>query len=203
MSENVEEKVVIEPELLEEHDFSEAELVDENTDWKAKALELKGLNKRRAAKLKKANEFLSQTEKKQPTTPTIEKQNSGYEDALRLSQLSYLNSLGIPKEDHDYVIDEAKNVGKTIDSIMAFKYVQEDLKTRQEERKVKTSLPTASKRSGTASVDSADYYLAKVERGDITLGQIPDVKVRREVRKMREVKSGGHDGDMIFGRLKG
>src|SRR3990167_9909517 len=54
-------ELVIEDELLEEGDFTPEELADENTDWKAKAEELKGLNQRRATKLRKAKEALSKS----------------------------------------------------------------------------------------------------------------------------------------------
>src|SRR3990167_6960961 len=123
------------------------------------------------------------------------------DDYGKLVNLSFLNSLGISKEDHQYLLDEAESTGKQLDVVVDFKYVQEELKNRKEERMVKEAIPKGSKRSGDSSGDTAYYYFGKMERGEITLGQIPNKKLQQEVRKMKEQKYGGGTG-MVFGSIR-
>lgn len=65
--------VEIGDEDISEEDFSPDELADDTTDWKAKAQELKGLNKRRATKLRKAKESLGKVSELEAELATLRK----------------------------------------------------------------------------------------------------------------------------------
>src|SRR3990167_4022134 len=57
--EKIDTTVEIKDEDIKEEDFTSEELEADTTDWKAKALELKGIAKRRATQLAKAKEKLN------------------------------------------------------------------------------------------------------------------------------------------------
>ena len=193
------------PEIVETHDDEG----NDTTNWKEIATQLQssakqyeGLAKRNHSDLSKIKTDL-ETLKNDPRLQESIQKGSGYDN--KLVQLSFLNSLGVPREDHEYILEEAASTGKELPVLMDFKYVQEELKNRKESRAAKEAIPSGSKRSGGASANSAEFWLAKIERGEASLGQIPDLKLQREVRKMRETKSsGGRMGTtpVVFGSIR-
>ena len=191
MSENV-EKVEIEDELLKEDDFSEEELNDETTDWRAKALELKGLNQRRANKLKKAKELLSKPPPSPlpPPPPPPEKKEFDY------GEMAYLEAKGVSEEDYDYLLQESQNTGKPLKNLLGFKYVQEALASKKEERQTKEALPTGGKRSTSSARDSVEYWLAK---GELPPWSEPELrrKVVNAKIKREEAKSTFTDNPIV------
>ena len=164
----------------------------DTTDWKERAQELeqKAIRQREKTKAMKAELEALKSKSKEG--------KSGYENTL--VKKAFLNSLGVPKEDHEFLLEEAERTGKELDGLMDFEYIQEGLRKRKDSRDTKAAIPTGTKRSGVAPKDSADYWFAKIERGEATLGQIPGVQLQRQVRKMREDKSGGTG--MIYGSIK-
>lgn len=181
--ENVKDEVIIEPELLEEKDFTSEELEDDNTDWKAKALELKGLNKRRATKLGKLKEVYSKIEPKSApeNKPNPEKPKEGFDYA----ELAYITAKGISDEDVSFVEETVKNTGKQLKDLLGTKWFQTELQERKEERITKEAIPIGSKRSGSSSKDSKDYWISQIDSGKAKLSDIQDVSLRREVNNAR------------------
>jgi len=154
----------------------------ETTDWKAEALKAQelarqqaGIAKRNATRLKKLREQAQPSEKKANS-----KEKTGFD----YGELAYLTAKGISDEDHDFLLSEAKSTGKELKDILGFKYVQEALKARSDDRKAKDAMPSST-RSGNAGRDSKDYWLAKIEAGTATVMDIPDFQLRSEVVKAR------------------
>jgi len=146
----------------------------DTTDWKAEALRARGIAKRnqtRLEKLKKAAET-----KVEPAVPPEEKKVEKSEDYAELAKKSYLNSRGIPEEDHDYLFSEAESTGKKLSEIVGFRYVQEELKNRKDTRASENALPEGSKRSASAARDQVEYWLAKGE-----LPPASETELRRKV----------------------
>ena len=198
-------ETIIEDADIQEADFTPEELADENFDWKAESLKLKGLNQRRATKLRKLKENL-----KPEIKPKTEVQQDKIEnkkevdyarDAHLLAQETYFIANGIKGEDE---IELAKRIisetGKSEREVVGMKYFQSELKELRDARATKDALPSSSKRSTTTQRDSVDYWLAKLENGG-KLFDIPDVKLRREVvnARMARGKQTNHFTDRPFG----
>ena len=177
--ENVKEEVIIEPELLEETDFTPEELENEETDWKTKALELKGLNKRRASKLAKVNELLKKPPESKPNPEPVKKEGFDY------AELAYLTAKGISDEDVSFVEENVKNTGKSLKDLMEAKWFQSELLERKEARVTKEAIPVGSKRSTPSGKDNVDYWRTQIEAGKAKLSDIPDINLRREVLNAR------------------
>lgn len=179
--ENKIDPVDISDEDITEGDFSEAELADETTDWRAKAEELKGLNKRRATKLRKAKESLAKITELEVELQTLrqkppeDKQTSGPD----YGQLAYLAAKGIEhEEDISYVTQIAGETKESLDKVLTKPYVQAELKLRAETRKTAEATPGSPVRSADARRDKVEYWLNK------PFAEIPP-EMRREVVKAR------------------
>ena len=162
------EEVVISEEDVTENDFSPEELDDNTTDWKAKALELKGLNKRRATQLKKAKDALT----KPPVVPPKEEPKESSE--LDYSQKAFLLAKGI--EEFDLVLEEAKKFGGSLknlklEDLIGNPYFKQRLETLRTTKANEIAADGKNNRSGTgAGRTSVDYWLAKGEHPPKELG---------------------------------
>ena len=181
-------KVVIEEADIQEAEFTPEELADETIDWKTRAQELKGLNRRRASKLAKAKEAIEQFSKvllSKPEPPVKEpepKVKNEFDDTENL----LLDVKNIPQEDRDYLFKEHQSTGKNLRSLLGFKYVQEYLDEQKQKRDTEAGLPSGNNRAGGAQAGTAEGWLAKIESGKANLMDIPDFKLRSEVIKLRE-----------------
>src|SRR3990167_10145160 len=98
--EKMDTTVEIKDEDIKEEDFTPEELEADSTDWKAKALELKGIAKRRATQLAKAKFKLSEVKpeiKPKPQDKSIENKQEPNEP--NYGRLAFLNSRGIENPD--------------------------------------------------------------------------------------------------------
>jgi len=93
---------------------------------------------------------------------------------------------------YDYLLDEVKGTGKELRDVLKFKYVQEELKNREETRKVKTALPPGTKRSGNSVKDDVDFWIQKGEMPN--RADNPDLyrKVRKEKERLELSHRGSH-----------
>jgi hypothetical protein len=143
---------------IKEEDFSEDELNDESFDWKAKALELKGIAKRRATQLAKLKarpspKVESETEPK-PDKPEFEDFDDG--------QYAYLTAKQIEDDGEIAIVKQAvKESGKNLRDVLKLKYVQEELKEFREAKVAKAATPSNSGRPGTPTQSKVDYWVAK------------------------------------------
>ena len=168
-------ELVIEDELLEEGDFTPEELNDANTDWKAKAEELKGLNQRRATKLRKAKEALSKPVEAK-INPEPVKKIEGFDYA---EKTFIRNVLGASPEDYDWIKEVIGSTGKTLDDLETSKHFKAELSERREIRATKEAIPTGTKRSASAPRDEVSYWANK------PFHEVPQ-ELKREVLKARE-----------------
>lgn len=174
------EKIEVEQELLHEEDFSEEELADETIDWKAKALELKGLNKRRATKLGKLKEAYSRA------TPTPAPSPEPVKKGLDYAELAYLEAKGISQdEDQSFIYQEVQSTGKPLKEIVGFKYIQEELQKRKDARVTQEAMPPSSNRSGQSAKDSVDYWRGQIDSGKAKLSDISDPVLRHKVNNAK------------------
>lgn len=169
------EKIEIADEDIHEEDFSPEELESDDVDWKSKALELKGLAKRRATQLKKAKIALQAAESLSKVESTKKSGDFDY------GQLAYLNTKGIDVDtDIEFLQNEVKNTGKDLREVLGFKYVQEHLAANKEQRTTADAIPNSSPRSATTARTSVDYWIARGE-----LPPLDQPELRREVVKER------------------
>lgn len=147
--------------------------------------QLEGIRNRQITKLKKQLKELGVEVDSRPEK--VEKKQTGYESEL--VKLAFLNSKGIPEEDHDFLLEEEESTGKPINYLVGLNYVKEELAKRKQSRDNQEKAPGNTKRTGTASRSNADYWFSRVERGDSTMADVP-ANVRHEVRKLRESKYG-------------
>ena len=192
-NQNVEE-VEITDEDINEEDFSEELLNDDNTDWKAEALKLKGLNKRRATKLKKLKETPKPKEpenkekkpekKKEGAEPMPKKEGFDY------GELAFLEGREIvDEEDQEFLFKEIETTGKSLKDVVGFSYIKEELKNRKEKREAANALPKGGKPAGSSGVNTKEYWIAKLNAGTAKLSDIKDVKLQREVNNARSQAS--------------
>lgn len=172
------DKVEIKDEDLEEQDFSQDELDDDSTDWKAKAAELKGIAKRRATQLKRAKEALAKQPESKPKEPEKNKPSG-----LDYGQKAFLKASGVVSEDFDYIQEVMEYTKKDLEQVLDSKYVQAEIKERKDARTAKEALPSSSKRSNTSTHDSVDYWVSKGE-----LPPADQVELRRKVVKARVMR---------------
>lgn len=158
----------IKDEDIQDISFSPEELEDDATDWKAKALELEGIAKRRTTQLKKlkiAKEAAAKLGKLEQ------------KEGLDYNHLAYLKASGIDNDDDvAFITNEVKTTGKELKEILGFKYVQEQLATFKNTREMQDAIPPGSPRSSSTIRDNVDYWIAK--------GQLPpadQVELRRKV----------------------
>lgn len=188
MSENENKDLLTDEEL-------EKEPEGDQIDWEAEAKKARATAKRYHTSHKQFQELKraqadaevktkADAKKSKPEAP-VEKINFDY------GELAYLEAKGVSDRDHDFLLGEAKSTGKELKDLLGFQYVQEELKLRKEARTAQDALPAGSGRSTSSGSSSAEYWYSKLQRDEITLAQIPDTKLRREVRKMKEKASGG------------
>ncbi len=159
---DLDKDLIIEDADINESDFTEAELADETIDWKAKALELKGLNKRRATKLAKIKENSSKVI--EPKAPNPKKPADSKSDEFGFAEKAYLNSLNIKgKEEHDLAKSFMEQSGKSLEDVVESKYFQSELKSYREAQAASDAIPLDGKRSSQSSRDSVEYWINKGE----------------------------------------
>lgn len=130
---------------------------EDTTDWKAEAEKYHGMASRSYKALKKIKSTPPKPVEQPKAEPKKEPEGFGY------GEKAYLKASGVDSEDFDFVSDEIRSTGKSIEEVLAFKYVQEELKGRKDQRIVADATPKGSKRSAGSSKDQVDYWLAKGE----------------------------------------
>lgn len=173
MEKNVTGEVVIEEVDVQEKEFTEQELSDDTIDWKAKAIELKGLNQRRATKLAKLKEKLSvKNEKPAEVQPTKIEPKS---DELDYGAKAYLKASGIEPTEFEFVKKHIKESGKDIDSLLNSGYFQSELKDYRNAEAVKKATPSSTRLAPDNGKSKVDYW---IDRGELP----PDTYENRQLR---------------------
>jgi len=178
--------VEIKDEDVKEEDFSEDELNDEETDWKAKAQELKGIAKRRATQLGKAKAKLTEytnkpVPKEEPKAPEKLDSQSNEPDYARLA---YLETKGINHPDDQKIVqDEASRLKLSLTDVLAMEHIKSRLEASKDARTAAAGMPKGRGRTGGATQHDVEYWLAKGEtpQGDQELAEkVIDARMSKE-----------------------
>lgn len=173
-----------------ENDFSTEELEADTTDWKAKALELKGIAKRRATQLAKAKEKLATKTASSPAPQDkIVIENKKSDNSLL--EKAYLRSAGITVEDEvELALSTANRWGVDIDKVVD----DEDFKVKLERIRINKAnlLATTNIKSGgggSEAKNTPEYWVSKGVPP--TPDQVPNRKVRAKIARamMEDAKS--------------
>lgn len=107
---------------------------------------------------------------------------------LDYGQKAYLVSMGYKTSAEQKVAqDMMANTGKTLDEVLESKFFQGEIKDLREAAEGKAAIPEGTKRSGQASIDSVDYWIAKGE-----LPPLDQPELRQKVVNARmQTESGG------------
>ena len=188
--------VEIKDEDTKHEDFPQEVIESSETDWKAKALELQGIAKRRATQLAKAKEKLATIPAKvEPQDKKIEKTKS---DEMLLEKLEKvtLRSEGITHpDDVELARSISKKWGMDVDEVVA----DEDFKVKLERQQTARAnvAATAGVKGGGGTSDAkntAEYYIAKGVPP--TKEQVPDRKTRAAI--VRTMVAGANTGGKKF-----
>lgn len=125
---------------------------------------------------------------------TVEKEKTEFSDTEHL----LLDVKNVSNEDREWLFKEHKDTGKSLRQLLEFRYVQDELKQKNQQRASQNALPGGNNRTGGGSSDSVDYWLAKIDSKEVSLGQVPDRKIRSEIIKKRLERDKA--GNSVFGR---
>lgn len=194
--ENEHDEVVNVPEVVETVDDQGVD----TTDWKAKALELKELALKNQGI---AQRYKTKIEKLKNTEATVEKKAAKSAD-IDYAQEAYLVANGIREADERELLnDRVSNTGKSLKDVLENKYFQQDLADLRTAKATKLATPSSSNRSSTSPRDTVDYWKTKIDAGQATLLDIPDIKLRRQIvnSKMSTIKDVNHFTSNPFGTI--
>jgi len=160
-----EETTTEETEENNNEDFSED---GEQTNWKAEALKLQGINKRLKTKIDKFKE--------EPTQKQTKKT-----DDFDYGQKAYLVANGVKgTEEMELAKTYMRETGKSLDEVLESKHFMSELKDLRDTKQAQNAMPTKSGRSSMSTSDSVDYWIAKGE-----LPPTDNPQLRREVVNAR------------------
>jgi hypothetical protein len=157
---------------------------EDNTDWKAKAIEFETKYKAENGVRRRVEKDLKQytSSKTESQTESQPQDKKGFDYA----QKAYLKSSGINSDEFDFVKEVMDATGKTdIDAILGSKYFQAELKERREIKATEAATPPGTKRAGNSTSNTVDYWLAKIAAGTATIADISDRKLRQDVVNAR------------------
>lgn len=177
MAENEIKDVELEDDLVEEIEEKD------DTDWKAEALKARGIAKRYKTDLTKLKQAKVEVKTETPEKPSEKVEKTSFDYA----EMAYLEAKQVSDEEYPIVLEAMRSTGKSLRDTLNSKYVQAELKEIRETKASKTALPAGSKRTGTPSRDTAEYHIAK----GTPINEIEDVKVRREVVRLKAKGSPG------------
>lgn len=193
--ENKIEPVEIKEEDTQEIDFTPDELSNDQTDWKQKAQELKGIAKRRATQLKKAKTELGDYQtrlksfepSKEPTPKPQDKNDVIKKSEIDYAKLAFYNTKSDvtrieSDEDIGFLRQTLEDTGKPQEAILGAKWFQAELKERREAKATADAIPTGTRRSVDTSTDKVEYWVAK---GGLPPNTPENVQLRRDVVNRR------------------
>lgn len=138
--------------------------------------------------LKRVNKELGVDD--EPTAPTAPIKTSD----LDYGQKAYLKAYGIAGSDELALVkDYAKRTGDDLDTIVSDDIFLAKLGKLREAKAAADAVPKGKGRSQSVTSNDVDYWKGKIEAGQATLNDIPDVKIRRQVLNARiENERTGH-----------
>lgn len=167
----------------EEIQLDEAELPQEETlevDWQAEARKRDSIAKRYKNQSTKLKAELEEERKKSSALAKSDSPSETKKGFDRVDKL-FLKQAGVSSDDYEFLEEMVHDTGKPLEDILEKKFVQAELKERQEARATKEAVPSGSKRAQNPTRSDVDYWIAK---GELP----PDQELARQVvRKKREI----------------
>lgn len=167
---------------------------EDQTDWKAKAIEFETKYKAENGVRRRVEKDLKKFQTTTVTEPQTESQPQD-KQAFDYGQLAFLNSKGVTHdEDQAWIENLVKESGTELRALLGKDWVKSELKERQEKRATAAAVPQGGKRSGNQTSDTVDYWLTKIEAGSATVKDIPDQALRQKVvvERVNRAKSKGN-----------
>ena len=173
----------------EVEEIEELDESDESLDWKAEALKSHGMAKRYLKSHKELQELRqaqAEAEAKSKAEKAAEEAKaktpeSAIKKEFDYGELAFLEAKDIAEKHHPFILEEINATGKSLKAVLAFRHMQDELKSRDEVDKVDKAIPSGGKRVDGAARDSVEYWLAMVDRGESTVSDIPDFELRNKV----------------------
>jgi hypothetical protein len=152
-------------------------------DWKAEAAKWKRIAERKS-------------KPKAEDAPAVEptKQSSD----LDYGQKAYLKTYGIAGSDELQLVREyQQRTGDPLDALVEDDIFQAKLGKLREARAAAEAVPKSTNRSQSSTHDDVDYWRGKIDAGQASLYDIPDLAVRRKVldARIEQEKSGSRFSD--------
>ncbi len=158
-------------EEVESEEVESTEQEVEQTDWKAEALKYKAI--------------LDRNKNKKPTEQKVNKSND-----LDYGQKAFLVANGVKESDEMKLVKGVmQETGKSLEDVLSSKYFQAELKEMRDLKASSNAIPNG-KRSGTASQDSVDYWIAK--------GELPPASDRELRQKVVNARIKKNDNKGVF-----
>lgn len=183
---------------LEQFDAQTDKEVDEAGDDPAR---LKEIIKIRTESRQKLYARTKEAETKLKTFASEQKENKNKKDPSKTTEVkefdygqkAFLIAKGIDTEEAEsFLFNEVSETGKTLSQLLSFNYVQEQLKSIQEQKNSEGAIPKASgERGGQGARTTVDYWIQK--------GELPpedQIEMRRKVvnEKLKRSQSKGKFG---------
>lgn len=169
-----------EVEVPEEITLKEGDEGYDQIDWKANAEKNKGIAQRNKTRAEKARQALAEKGEKKDGEPGKKDDSKGLDRVdkavLRAEKITD------PKE-VELVEAIMKETGKDVEGVLASKYFQGELKTLREEAAADNATPHGTNRSGNASRDSVDYWIAKGELPPMEQSELRTKVVNAKIAK--------------------
>lgn len=144
---------------------------EDKTDWKEIARKKDGMLRRAQTKLEKLKSA------KPADQPKSDKSTDGDGSVLDRVDRAVLRVEKITNEDEVALVESfMKDTGRNLDQVLANKVFQAELKEMRELAATEQATPKGTNRSGTATRDTVDYWLAKGE-----LPPVSDAALRTKV----------------------
>lgn len=138
-----------------------------------------GIKKRNFTRL--AKELGVELPKREEKSKAPQTEKTEFDDTENL----FLDVKQVPEEDRSWLFDEMKATGKSLRQVVGFRYVADELKTRKESRESERALPDSKGRVGAPPKDSFDHWWSQAEAGKVTVSQVPDPKIRKQIIEKR------------------
>ncbi len=161
------EEVVIGDEPLIEEDLS---VLDDTTDWKAKAEELEQKRREDGIKQRERTKALKSQLAEFKPKEVVPKPSPTATGELDDTQLDYFDLKGYSEPDEVEVFHKIMlKTGMTAREVLKDEYALAKVKAIQQEKAVKDATPSSTKRYGGQSTDNEDYWFQKYE----ATGELP------------------------------
>ena len=156
------------------------------------------------AKLARLERQAKQLRKKLGVEEKPEVKKAKKSEDIDYAQEAFLIAHGVKEADEiDLIRERMADTGKSLKEVLGNTTMQKDLKELRDGKAVKAALPSSVKRSGNAPRDTVEYWKAKIDAGQATLLDIPDIKLRRQIvnSRMAKEKDVDHFTDNPFGTI--